>query len=608
MSNTPGWGVEERKEENMKNMKKLSALVVAMLLVLAMAVPAMADPEPTPAPTYDYPLTVTGLAKGDTVKFYQVIEWVGDATGNVSGWKAKAPFDSVLDHDKLVEVLVGTPAVAADPEHGIEAQEAKAATGITSELAGLLAKAASGSGVEPDEQNDTTATLDNAESGMWMALVTPADANTLYNPVFVSADYNKQAGGTVGMGDGFADAVVKSSTLKLTKTASTEEDTNDDQKSTTTAVGDTVKFNVETAIPGYGDVYTNPHFVLTDSLTDLELNEDSVTLKAPTGLKKKGDDGVADEEADYIVETTKGGYTITFTEKYLKTVKSATDVEVEYTAVVTSTAAYAVNEEKNEVKIEYSHDPHDQSDYDVKKDTTQHYTFTLDASGIGKGEKATQHGTKTSELIKTGVDAAGNPITSQTPWTSTIEDEEKETFTNPLDGAEFGLFTDSTGTTLLKNKAGEDMKTTTGTDGRMTFTGLDAGTYYLKEIKAPTGFVTNTHVYTVVITAETEEVTVTETIGTKEVTYKTDILKSYSVTIDGTEAAKYVFTNDTEPTSTDIQWDNAVVKEVPYEFENTKGTELPSTGGMGTTVLYVAGSILVLGAVVLMITRRRVRG
>ena len=43
-------------------------------------------------------------------------------------------------------------------------------------------------------------------------------------------------------------------------------------------------------------------------------------------------------------------------------------------------------------------------------------------------------------------------------------------------------------------------------------------------------------------------------------------------------------------------------------ISNTKGTELPSTGGMGTTVLYVAGSILVLGAVVLMITRRRVRG
>jgi len=39
--------------------------------------------------------------------------------------------------------------------------------------------------------------------------------------------------------------------------------------------------------------------------------------------------------------------------------------------------------------------------------------------------------------------------------------------------------------------------------------------------------------------------------------------------------------------------------------ENEKGSVLPSTGGMGTTILYTVGAILVIGAVVLLITRRR---
>jgi len=41
------------------------------------------------------------------------------------------------------------------------------------------------------------------------------------------------------------------------------------------------------------------------------------------------------------------------------------------------------------------------------------------------------------------------------------------------------------------------------------------------------------------------------------------------------------------------------------ELVNTKGVELPATGGMGTTIFYVIGAILVLGAGILLVTRRR---
>ena len=41
------------------------------------------------------------------------------------------------------------------------------------------------------------------------------------------------------------------------------------------------------------------------------------------------------------------------------------------------------------------------------------------------------------------------------------------------------------------------------------------------------------------------------------------------------------------------------------KIENKAGTLLPSTGGMGTTIFYVLGSILVIGAVVLLVTKKR---
>lgn len=50
---------------------------------------------------------------------------------------------------------------------------------------------------------------------------------------------------------------------------------------------------------------------------------------------------------------------------------------------------------------------------------------------------------------------------------------------------------------------------------------------------------------------------------------------------------------------------NADKSELTTNVVNNKGSELPSTGGMGTTIFYVVGSILVLGAAILLITKKR---
>ena len=116
----------------------------------------------------------------------------------------------------------------------------------------------------------------------------------------------------------------------------------------------------------------------------------------------------------------------------------------------------------------------------------------------------------------------------------------------------------------VKNgETGVEMKSANET-GIFNIKGLDAGTYVLKETTTPSGYNTCDPV-TVIISAEHAE------------------------NAEGTGA-----TTTLENTST-----------MNNRIENKKGSTLPSTGGMGTTIFYVVGTILVLAAVVLLITKKR---
>lgn len=105
------------------------------------------------------------------------------------------------------------------------------------------------------------------------------------------------------------------------------------------------------------------------------------------------------------------------------------------------------------------------------------------------------------------------------------------------------------------------------TTGELVINGLADGTYYLTETKAPRGYNLLREPVKVKIDHTTANGKLTET----------------SFVADQTET-------DT----------SGVVK-----VENNAGAELPSTGGIGTTVFYVLGSAMALGAVILLVTKKR---
>ena len=99
---------------------------------------------------------------------------------------------------------------------------------------------------------------------------------------------------------------------------------------------------------------------------------------------------------------------------------------------------------------------------------------------------------------------------------------------------------------------------------------------------APTGYNLLSSEITVVITATTTNGQ-TWTDG-----QASSALTKLEVTADGTAG--------TGDTSTGI---------AGITVANNKGSTLPETGGIGTTIFYVLGSVLVLAAVVLLVTKKR---
>lgn len=100
--------------------------------------------------------------------------------------------------------------------------------------------------------------------------------------------------------------------------------------------------------------------------------------------------------------------------------------------------------------------------------------------------------------------------------------------------------------------------------------GLKAGTYYLVELSTSTGYNLLDGPVAVVITDTTDSTA-------------TPVVPSHTVTVGG-------------GTST---------SDDPALIENKSGSVLPSTGGIGTTIFYALGAVLVLGAGILLVSKRR---
>ena len=160
----------------------------------------------------------------------------------------------------------------------------------------------------------------------------------------------------------------------------------------------------------------------------------------------------------------------------------------------------------------------------------------------------------------------------------------------------YKLLDDNYTTTVAGSQAADYTATATSNDqGLIEFKGLNAGTYTIEETIAPDGYNKIEGTSTLVI-AWTDPAAI-EAIDESE---RTDEQKAQLANggfyLSGTEAGKFTITTSSDG-------DN--VATVHFEIENNKGTNLPSTGGIGTTIFYMIGAILVIGSGIVLVTRRR---
>lgn len=521
----------------MKQLKKWTALLLALMLMITL-VPwtAKADfTEPTGT------IKVMGVEEGATVKAYRLTKATFDAKGNF------------LKYENVVDGAFADPQKPTNVEWSelIKRSVGKLGTPIT---------------LNADGANYT---VSNLNAGLYMILVTSAKG-VVYNPMIVGLSYAKDAagesvkGGEIQVDQNFnldtgGDAVVtlyaKKTEVTLTKTTedpSPEDQSNpDSNKGNGLGINETPTFTITSTIPSYPETDKELKFTITDTL-DPGLTppaQGDVTVKVD-GNKITADDATVTVTGQVIK--------IDFKADFLKNQSQSREVVVTYSATLNKDATVNFVANKNKVEVEYTNDPKN-GGTSKHEDTTYHYTFDIDGKINGETSE------ETHEITKHGEE------TTNTKW-------EKDT----LNGAMFGIYKEDPS----KNPAATPFQTVeTKNGGRMNFTKLDEGLYYIKETQAPAGYSLNTTVHTVEILTE----------------YNADgTLKTYSIKIDGkaTTTFEATYENKTVKTVTTKE-DN------PTLIYNTKIPGLPSTGGMGTYLFTGIGVALLAGAAVMVTVLRK---
>ena len=325
----------------------------------------------------------------------------------------------------------------------------------------------------------------------------------------------------------------------------------DEKKAGDFGIGDTVTYQLTSKVPDMTG-YTSYTFKFTDTLSKgLDLKA-ILSVKVGSTELKAGKTGANTYALSY--DKTTRILTVTLNDFYNSYKgREGETITVVYTATLHKDAVIGMNPNTNKAVVEYSNDP--KSDGTGKSEPSivdvHTFDFTIykyylkdqnnkeDKTALAKAEfelyKGNTEGTAADEQAKVNIVDEGNGVYRQ----ATADEAKAADFTSA--------------------------KIVSDADGKVLVKGLEAGTYYLRETKAPEGY--NKLLSDIKVVIEANYDTTTGKLTNYTVTY----------TYNG---------NPITVTNTD----KLTSPEVPVE--NKTGAQLPSTGSKGALMVTLAGIVL----------------
>lgn len=556
-------------------MKKIISRCMAVLMTVAMILTMSMTAFATEAPKGT--LTVNNTVAGKTLDLYQIFTATknGDNVAYTLNteyeefFKTKVENGSSLSGEALSEAAYNYVKKQVGPDGSNGAEFAKEILGWILNLANNI------TATKTVETAATSTQISDLAYGYYLVYPKGAtDTSTAASLVSITAGtatinmksnyptvdkkiIPEQSGSGITVGDIVNDRWESIHQLEIGDDENESEDTiaprgaADEKKAEDFGIGDTVTYQLTSKVPDMTG-YNSYTFKFSDTLSKgLDLKEVLSVKVGNTTLtaKKKG----ANTYALAYNQNTRT-LTVTLNDFYnsYKTLTGET-ITVVYTATLNKDAVIGMNPNTNKAVVEYSNDPKSDGTGTSEPSIVKVHTFDFtifkyylkdqknqnDKTALAGAEfelyKANTEGTAADTNAKINIVDVGNGVYRQ----ATPEEASASGFTSA--------------------------KIVSDNDGKVLVKGLKAGTYYLKETKAPDG-------YNKLLSDIKIEITAKYNDATGE-------LESYSViyTYNG---------NSTTVTNND----KATSPEVPVE--NKTGAQLPSTGSKGALMVTLAGIVL----------------
>ena len=526
-----------------KLVSRFMAVLMAMTMILSMSMTAFAAEDATRL-TGTGKLTVNNTVEGKTLDLYQIFTATKNEAGNVA-YTLNPEYEGFFQKNVNGASKLTGEALSEKAYDYVEKQVGKdGKNGVNFAKAMLTWILSNTSAVDATHKTVTTATGSTVISDLAYGyyVVYPLGA-TDTSAAPGEQDYTSVASLVSVTGD--TSINMKSNYPTVVKKVN-------DKNADDVNIGDTVTYTLTSKVPdmtGYTSYVFNFKDTLSAGLTFKEIT--SVTV-GDTSITKVE----AGQEANDTYTLTPDGQKITITmNNFLASNKdkAGQEIKVTYTATLNKSAVTGFDPNTNKATVEYSNKPGTEGKGESEPSIVDVHTFDFT---IFKYYTTNSEGTETKNPLK-GAEFELYKANAE----GTAADEQAKI--NIVDEGN-GVYRQAT----PKEAAAEGFKSdviVSGNNGKVLVKGLDAGTYYLRETKAPEG-------YNKLLSDIKVEIKATYGTDGKLASYRVDY------TYNGNTTTGSEIKNKTDSPEVAV--------------ENKTGAQLPSTGSKGALMVTLAGIVL----------------